>query len=516
MFFSANVGEDKKLELCAVLGVHNGITKSNYLGLPSLVGRSKKRVFGFLKERASIRIQGWQKKPISRAGKTILIRNVAQSIPSYCMSCFLLPKTLCQELERKFNNYWWSSGAGGRRSINWLSWNNVSMSKRKGGLGFRNLYGFNIALMGKHCWRFMQDPNALVSRVYKARYFPDSHPLRAVKGHEPSFIWSGIWAAKEELLSGFRWVIGDGNDIRATTDPWLRMKSDFRVERSHIYEGRNEVVSNYFLPNSKLWDISRVQAHFLQEDAKAILAIQVPQCNIRDRVVWANSTDGFYSAKAGYHLWHALNIGTNDVPQGEGWGKIWRLLLPHKVKIFIWRLCRNTVPVRRRLSSKGVDVTWICPMCNRDIEHLGHVFFDCDFATQCWNTVGIVYDMSTVDQIPEWLLQKLASAPAEEVIKICVVLWGIWFWRNKKVWEGKSVSAGFAMEGSFRMVNEWKEAKRKQVAVSSSSRSKPQKYVCRWKPPEEDTLEVNVDASIYPGSETFSIGMLIRNLQGSF
>lgn len=69
-------------------------------------------MFGFLKERASKRIQGWQSKPISRAGKSILIRNVAQSIPSYCMSCFLLPKSMCQELERMFNNYWWSSGSG--------------------------------------------------------------------------------------------------------------------------------------------------------------------------------------------------------------------------------------------------------------------------------------------------------------------------------------------------------------------------------------------------------------------
>lgn len=204
---------------------------------------------------------------MSRAGKTILIRNVAQAIPSYCMSYFLLPKTLCQELERKFNNYWWSSGTGDRRGINWLSWNNVSMSKRKGGLGFRNLYGFNLALLAKHCWRFMQDPSALVSRVYKARYFHNSHPLRAVKGYNPSLIWSGIQTAKNELLSGFRWVIGDGNDIRAVKDPWLRKKNDFRVERSHIYEGRNEVVSNYFLPNSKLWDVNRVQEHFLQEDA---------------------------------------------------------------------------------------------------------------------------------------------------------------------------------------------------------------------------------------------------------
>lgn len=59
-----------------------------------------------------------------------------------------------------------------------------------------------------------------MSRVFKARYFSDSHPLRVVKGHNPSFICSEIWSAKEALISGFRWIVGDGKDIVAVKDPW--------------------------------------------------------------------------------------------------------------------------------------------------------------------------------------------------------------------------------------------------------------------------------------------------------
>lgn len=77
VLFSANIRQDKQRELANILGVHNDITNSTYLGLPSLIDRSKKQVFGYLKERASKRIQGWQAKPISRAGKTVLIPNVA-------------------------------------------------------------------------------------------------------------------------------------------------------------------------------------------------------------------------------------------------------------------------------------------------------------------------------------------------------------------------------------------------------------------------------------------------------
>lgn len=120
----------------------------------------------------------------------------------------------------------------------------MSMTKQKGGLGFRSLYGFDIALLGKHIWKCSQNPDLLVSRILKAKYFPDTHILKAKKGQGSSFIWTGLWNAKEVLKKGFRWVVGDGEDIVATQDPWLRKKQDFRVENLHIYEGRDERVSS--------------------------------------------------------------------------------------------------------------------------------------------------------------------------------------------------------------------------------------------------------------------------------
>lgn len=57
VYFSANIRCDKQAEICDILGVYNEITKTKYLGLPSFVGRSKRRVFGHLKEEASKHIQ---------------------------------------------------------------------------------------------------------------------------------------------------------------------------------------------------------------------------------------------------------------------------------------------------------------------------------------------------------------------------------------------------------------------------------------------------------------------------
>ncbi|XP_074363120.1 putative mitochondrial protein AtMg00310 [Apium graveolens] len=109
-----------------------------------------------------------------------------------------------------FNSYWWKSNGSNSRGIRWMSWNKMAVPKSRGGLGFRDLHGFNVALLGKHVWNFLQKLESLVTRIFKARYFPDRHILQALKGNDSNFIWSGIWEEKEKLKGGFRWVLGDG------------------------------------------------------------------------------------------------------------------------------------------------------------------------------------------------------------------------------------------------------------------------------------------------------------------
>ena len=39
-------------------------------------------------------------------------------------------------------------------------------------MGFKNLQAFNLAMLAKQGWRLLMNPNFLVARVYKAKYYP--------------------------------------------------------------------------------------------------------------------------------------------------------------------------------------------------------------------------------------------------------------------------------------------------------------------------------------------------------
>ncbi|KAA3468221.1 reverse transcriptase [Gossypium australe] len=107
IFFSSNTLEGVKQETSEVLGMRCSTNIEKYLGLPNVVGKRKKESFQNLKDKINQRICQWSSRYLSQGGKEVFIKSVLQAIPTYAMTCFLLPKTLCGELESMFAKYWW-------------------------------------------------------------------------------------------------------------------------------------------------------------------------------------------------------------------------------------------------------------------------------------------------------------------------------------------------------------------------------------------------------------------------
>jgi hypothetical protein len=77
-----------------------------YLGLLALIGRNRTRAFQALQSCIWDRLQGWNEKFLSQAGKEVLLKAVI-AIPTYMMSIFQLPTSLCCRINSTMSRFWW-------------------------------------------------------------------------------------------------------------------------------------------------------------------------------------------------------------------------------------------------------------------------------------------------------------------------------------------------------------------------------------------------------------------------
>ena len=107
LFFNSNTDTSVKEEIKNQFGAQVIKNHEKYLGLPSMVGRNKRNSFNSIKEKLAKKLSGWKEKLLSKVRKEILIKVVAQAIPTYTMNCFKLPDSLCDELTSLIRNFWW-------------------------------------------------------------------------------------------------------------------------------------------------------------------------------------------------------------------------------------------------------------------------------------------------------------------------------------------------------------------------------------------------------------------------
>ncbi|KAK8320410.1 hypothetical protein V6Z12_A12G035300, partial [Gossypium hirsutum] len=101
------------------------------------------------------------------------------------------------------------------------NWDALCKPKYVGRLGFKNLGLFNKPLLAKHVWRILTQPNCLLTKVLKARYFPNSDILSAKIGSYPSFTWRSICSARDFIENGVLWQIGNSYSVNIWNEPWL-------------------------------------------------------------------------------------------------------------------------------------------------------------------------------------------------------------------------------------------------------------------------------------------------------
>lgn len=189
--FSKNTTPVASEVVVNILGVMKAEMHEKYLMLLALLGNSKKDVFANIRERIWKKVKRRKEKLLSKAMNKVLIKVVAQACPTYAMSCFKLPACVCDDIKFLHFNFWRNSNFKFKRfEMSKLGYD--VCCKKEGGLGFRDLQAFNLALLAKKGWSIINNPDSLLARVLKAKYFPNSSFWATSRPGWASIIWKSI------------------------------------------------------------------------------------------------------------------------------------------------------------------------------------------------------------------------------------------------------------------------------------------------------------------------------------
>ncbi|XP_074293887.1 uncharacterized protein LOC141621071 [Silene latifolia] len=478
--FSKGVPIQKRNNLATRLGVVEVEEQERYLGLPTVLGRSKKVLTDILRDKLTKRLNGWRGKILSRAGREVLIKAVANSLPTYVMSIFKIPVNFCEELRSLISRFWWGHEEG-KKGISWVSWRKLCRSKSLGGMGFRDFYLFNMALIGKQVWRLLTEPNGLWAQTMRAKYYPAGDVMSATLGYNPSYTWRGIIEAREALKHGWRKRIGDGLSTRVWEDAWLPEIQTGRIVSPRVQGRENMMVADLI----------------------------------------GDERDGIYTVRSAYRTLaggrEELEIGGASNWERERWlwNRLWKVPVWPRVKLFFWQLCSEALATRANIASRVRGESSFCSLCNNYDESSLHLFRDCAFAECVWEGIGLGDEGNGGGGIRDWVEARWRELGCREHGLFMIGCWAIWEHRNKVVFDEREVDVAWVIRRVKDVMDEM-EGGGFGGDGQGNGRLGRERGVARevWVIPPPEFVKVNVDAGLTDG-EGMSVGVVCRDERGA-
>ncbi|KAL4273917.1 hypothetical protein GQ457_13G010390 [Hibiscus cannabinus] len=290
-----------------------------------------------------------------------------------------------------------------------------------GGMGFRDLAKFNIALLAKQGWHILTNPTCLLARVLKARYYPIGNFLNARLGSYPSYTWRSIYSARGLLEHGLGWRVGDGQSIDIWSEAWITGTSSGRVESS-VTNGQFFRVVDLIETSTHTWNEDLIRSIFSNQEALNILRIPLPHRSIPDFRIWRGDRSGLYSVRSGYRWLISSELDVswdlNDVQDewlSRFFKSLWSLDLTPKIRISVWRLIQNYCPTFSNLHIRRINTNLHRLLCGSAPETNVHLLRDCSFVNGVCAGLGINLTAPSANQ--DWLkcFTSSVSAPLAEV-----------------------------------------------------------------------------------------------------
>ncbi|XP_042954621.1 uncharacterized protein LOC122291036 [Carya illinoinensis] len=337
----------------------------------------------------------------------------------------------------------------------------------------------------------------------------------------PSFIWRSLWSSLGILKEGLVWRVGNGSGIKIWKDKWLPRPVTYQIQTPINMLDSETRVEPLIDKDCRSWTVDLVQSVFREEEAKLICSIPISRRGASDRRIWVGSDRGTYTIKSAYFIETKLSNRSFGEPSTTGsknseWRDLWRLEVPGKVKILIWKCLNNILPTKDRLYKKNIVDNYLCPVCEREKETIMHALWVCPAAADIWGGETSTFrkwrrDYPDFQQLWGEMIKKLSQENIE-LAAACSTTYHIWTRRNAYTFQNQPKNPASIVSLAQTDLASLKEIKQSNNtnAVRSQERGPSQ----LWKPPEWPFFKVNFDVAFDKDKESMGMGIILRDSEG--
>jgi hypothetical protein len=273
--------------------------------------------------------------------------------------------------------------------MHWKKWIDLIRPKAAGGMDFRDIQKFNLAMLGKQELRIMSNPSSLCARVLKGRYFPNGDFLSARKKKNSSHSWCAILAGRAVLERGLICQNGDG----LTTDIWNEKWILDTIDMKLICRPDGALATRVceLLTPLGSWDDRKLCDNFLPMDTEAIRRIPLARID-GDLWAWTGEKHMLYSVRSAYRIMAVDDHHREDYIQGTTacsgdnnswmWKKLWESKVLPKVRVLWWQVANKFIPSRANLHRRHIEPLSTYTSCGAEPETTFQALTKCSYAQE--------------------------------------------------------------------------------------------------------------------------------------
>ncbi|PON81778.1 LOW QUALITY PROTEIN: hypothetical protein TorRG33x02_223890 [Trema orientale] len=233
-----------------------------------------------------------------------------------------------------------------------------------------------------------------------------------------------------------------------------------------------------------------------------------------DKMIWHYKENGSYTVRSGYNLLLRKFINKIDpscFSLSQWWNEeTFELQERFHAQKISRKVLRNGRP--RLEETDKVPINPWCVYCGQ-MESCSHVLFSCVNAKSVWKKVGLwdLIKVASSQHCSDILAHISKATPCGNLERICVLMWCLWFDRNKVLHGGSPKDTSLVVSFADSFINGYRAVKLVPTKLGVNA----QEPIIRWFPPSLNTIKMNLDAAIHPSRGGIGIGVIFRDHTGS-